>query len=491
MVIPGTKVRVRLAPSPTGPIHLGTARTGLFNWLFARQNNGVFILRIEDTDLERSEKKYEEEIIEGLKWLGITWDEGPDFERRNGKWLLTSKGDFGPYRQSERGEIYKKYLEELIQEKKAYYCYCAKEELEAEKQEMISQGLPPKYSGHCRNLNQPPTGLKPQVIRFLTPEVKIEFNDLIRGKTVFDANLFGDLIIAKDLEEPLYNFAAAVDDELMKITHVIRGEDHLSNTPKQILFQKALGFKEPLYAHLPLILSPDRSKMSKRNALTSLLEYRREGYLPEAMVNFLVLLGWHPKDNQEIFSLIDLIKEFNLKRVQKAGAVMNTRKLEWLNSHYFKEMKTETILERLKPFLEAERISASEETLKKIIEVERGRMKTLKDFMSGTSFFFKLPDYDASLLIWKQEPMPKVKTTLEKVLALIQEIRPEEFTHAIILKSLSELTEKEGRGEVFWPLRVALSGLKASPDPIAIGEALGKEETIRRLKIALSKLNDK
>ena len=490
MVIPGTKVRVRLAPSPTGPIHLGTARTALFNWLFARQNNGVFILRIEDTDRERSEKKYEEEIIEGLRWLGITWDEGPDFERRNGKWLLISRGDFGPYRQSERGDIYKKYIEELLKEKKAYYCYCAKEELEAERQEMVSEGLPPKYSGHCRNLTKPPAGLKPQVIRFVTSEVKIEFNDLIRGKTVFDANLFGDLIIAKNLEEPLYNFAAAVDDELMKITHVIRGEDHLSNTPKQILFQKALGFKEPLYAHLPLILSPDRSKMSKRYAETSLLEYRRDGYLPEAMANFLALIGWHPKDNQEIFSLIDLVKEFDLKRVQKAGAVMNSQKLDWLNSRYFKEMKTETILERLKPFLEAEKISASEETLKKIIEIERGRMKTLKDFMKSSAFFFKLPDYEASLLQWKQEPITKVKTTLEKTLAVLEEIAPEKFTHPIILKSLSELVGKEGRGEVFWPLRAALSGLKASPDPVAIVEALGKEETIRRLKIALSKLDE-
>ncbi|MBC7074377.1 glutamate--tRNA ligase, partial [Candidatus Parcubacteria bacterium] len=329
LISPG-KIRVRFAPSPTGYLHIGGVRTALFNFLFAKKNQGVFILRIEDTDKERSKKEYEENIMESLRWLGIEWDEGPD-----------KGGPFGPYRQSERGEFYKKYLQKLLNEGKAYYCFCTKEELEAERQYLLSLGQAPRYSGKCRNLPKEVVEKnlkekKESVIRLKVEPQKVVFFDLIRGKIEVEAELLGDFVIAKSLTEPLYNFACVVDDYEMKITHVIRGEEHISNTPKQILIQKALGFPQPQYAHLPLILAPDRSKLSKRHGAVSVWEYKKMGYLPEALLNFLAFLGWNPGTNREIYSLSALIKDFSLERIQKSGAVFNQKKLDFLNGFYIR-----------------------------------------------------------------------------------------------------------------------------------------------------------
>ncbi|MBU6500940.1 MAG: glutamate--tRNA ligase [Patescibacteria group bacterium] len=479
-------IRVRLAPSPTGRLHIGTARIALVNWLFARQHNGTFVLRIEDTDKERSKKEYEEDLFLGLRWLGLEWDEGPALAT-NDKKRSAVESTCGPYRQSERTEIYEKYLNRLLDEGKAYYCYCTKEDLEAEKQAMLAQGLPPKYGGHCRNINQQPAGKEPQVIRFKTPEGKIEFKDLIRGNMAFDGSLFGDIVIAKDLKTSLYNFAATVDDEEMHISHVIRGEDHLSNTPKQILIQKALGFKEPEYGHLPLILNPDRSKMSKRFADTALSEYISRGYLPEAIVNFLALLGWHPKDEREIFSLKDLVKEFDFKRIQKAGAVFNQDKLDWLQKEYMKNLSTEEITDQLMEILKNKNVSTDKDFLKKIIEIERPRLTTLNEFYSVAGFFFRLPEYDAKLLVWREtENIEKIKNILNLSTAIIKSSK--NIDRATLAASFAELINKEGRGSVLWPLRVALSGQAASPDPLEIIEALGKEESERRIKMAITKL---
>ncbi len=474
----GKPVRVRLAPSPTGPLHIGTARTALFNWLFARQKGGVFILRVEDTDRERSEKKYELDIMDGLKWLGLEWDEGPG--------IADSKGNYGPYRQSERTEIYKKYLNQLLEEGRAYYCYCTKEELEAERQAMSSQGLPPKYGGHCRNLDKQPAGKKPEVIRFKTPEATVEFKDIIRGKITFDAALFGDIVIAKDLENPLYNFAAVVDDEEMKISHVIRGEDHLSNTPKQILLQKTLGFEEPQYAHLPLILSADRSKLSKRFAETALLDYKKQGYLPEAVVNFLALLGWHSKENKEVFLRKELIKDFELKRVQKAGAIFNPEKLDWLQKEHLKTLNVDEIADLILPSLKEKKISTTKEFLRKVIEIERSRLKTFGEFLELAGFFFKSPDYEVGLLVWQKGSPAKIKKVLDDLIAIIKNVK--EFNREELNNAILPMIDKEGRGSVLWPLRVALSGLAASPDPLDIMEVLGREESERRLKIAEKKI---
>lgn len=491
-------VRVRLAPSPTGPFHIGTARAALVNWLFARQNGGNFILRVEDTDKERSEKKWEEEISEGLLWLGLGWDEGPEFGtggppaptlRRASKRQAAGKGEYGPYRQSERTAIYKKYLTKLIAEKKAYYCYCTKEELEAERQAMLAQGFPPKYSGHCRNVSNPPPGKKPEVIRFKVPEAKLEFKDLIRGKISFDTSLMGDVVIAKDLNNVLYNFAVVVDDEEMKISHVIRGEDHLPNTPKQILMQKALGFSEPEYAHLPLILNPDRSKMSKRFADTALSEYESGGYLPEAMVNFLVLLGWHPKDNREIFSPKELIKEFDLKRVQKSGAVFNQDKLDWLQKEYIKNFNSREIAKRLAPILKDNKIRAPKDLLEKVIEAEKPRLKTLNEFLDLAGFFFKISDYETGLLIWQEEEPPKIQAILESALDILKNFKNENPARKELESAFFPITEKEGRGPVLWPLRVALSGQRASPDPYEIIEILGISESKVRITNAINKIS--
>jgi len=481
-------VRVRFPPSPTGRLHLGNARTFLFNWLFAKQHHGQVILRIEDTDRERSDQKFEIEIVEAMHWLGLDWDEGLDWHMVNGEWQTMAKGEHGPHRQSERTHIYKPYLEQLLSEGKAYYCYCTKEELEAERQSYLGQGLPPKYSGHCRNLTGSPTGREPESIRFKTPEAKVAFKDLIRGTVTFDANLFGDTIIAKTVETPLYNFAVVVDDHLMGITHVIRGEEHLANTPKQILMQKAFGFDEPTYAHLPLILAPDRSKLSKRYMDVSLMSYRERGYLPEAVANFLVLLGWHPAGNDEILSTGDLLKQFDLKRVQKGGAVFNEEKLDWLNGEYIKRLSVDELVGRLQPLVEERKFEAPSGLLRKVAEVERERMRTLTGFFELGGFFFKLPDYSPNLLAWRDMPLAETKAMLEKVRAAISAVPEDSFTREGIINSLAPLIDPTDRGKVLWPLRVALSGLAASPDPLVIAEILGKEEALRRVTAALNKI---
>ncbi len=318
---PKKEIRVRFAPSPTGYFHIGSARTVLFNWLFVRHNKGKFILRVEDTDTKRSKPEYEKDILDGIKWLGLEWDEGPDIG-----------GPFGPYRQSERLNIYEIYLKKLLDEEKAYYCFCSKEQLEEDRQGMMAQGLAPKYTGRCRHINREDAEKRikngeSSVIRFKTPEVEVEFNDLIRGKIKFDASLIGDIIIAKSVKEPLYNFAVVIDDALMKITHIIRGEDHVSNTPKQMLLAAAMGFETPIFAHLPLILSTDRRKMSKRFDDVALDEYKVKGYSPEAVLNFIAFLGWHPVEEKDVMSREELIKEFKEPIDEKNLKVMI---LDWL-----------------------------------------------------------------------------------------------------------------------------------------------------------------
>jgi len=339
------EVRVRIAPAPTGALHIGLARTALFNYLFAKKSEGVFILRIEDTDPERSKLEFEKDILENLKWLGIEWDEGPDID-----------GPYGPYRQSQRLEIYQKYLEKLISEEKAYHCFCSEEELEAQRQYLLSIGQPPLYSGKCRDL--PPETVKrylsegkSSIIRFKTPLKKIGFNDLIRGKVEFDAALIGDFAIAKTISSPLYNFACVIDDFEMKISHVLRGEEHISNTPKQILIQEVLDFPRPEYAHLPLILGPDRSKLSKRHGAIAISEYRKQGYLPETIVNFIAFLGWNPGTEREIYSMASLIKEFSLDRCQKGGAIFNIKRMDFLNGFYIRQRSVEKLTEICLPYL--------------------------------------------------------------------------------------------------------------------------------------------
>ena len=477
-----TNIRVRFGPSPTGFLHIGGARTAFFNWLFAKSHNGAFILRIEDTDLERSKKEYEEDIINSLKWLGLNWNEGPDIG-----------GDYGPYRQSEKIDIYKKYLENLLEQEKTYYCFCAKEQLEIDRQALLSQGLAPKYSGRCRNLTAGEVGKKIQageksVIRLKTSNHIIEFQDIIRGKIQFNAGLIGDIIIAKSLKEPLYNFAVAIDDYEMKISHVIRGEEHLPNTPKQILVREALDLPHPIYAHLPLILAPDRSKLSKRRMDASLIDYKNQGYLSEAIINFLALLGWHPKGEKEIINTEELVSQFNLKKVQKAGAIFDIQKLDWLNAQYIKIIDPARLLEEIEKFVPKDWLN-KKELLIKGISAEKERIKKLTDFQILADFFFKLPDYELSLLKWKDMENNRIANNLKAVKSKLENTSESEFNKDTAEKIIMPLAKELGIGDVLWPLRAALSGKQASPGPFEIMEVIGKNETLKRIETALIKLN--
>jgi nondiscriminating glutamyl-tRNA synthetase len=495
------QVRTRYAPSPTGFLHIGSARTALFNYLFAKKNEGVFILRIEDTDQKRCEKHFEEDILESLKWLGLEWDEGPDIG-----------GKFAPYRQSERSEIYEEFLKKLLAENKAYYCFCSEEELEAQRQDQLSRGEAPKYSGKCSNLTQQEIENKIKenkkyVIRFRTPAKKIKVFDLIRGEIIFDTSLIGDFIIAKSFREPLYNFAVTVDDFLMKISHVIRGEDLLPSTPKQILIQEALGFDNQIrWAHLPLILGPDRSKLSKRHGATAVSEYRKEGYLSEALINFIAFLGWNPGGEREIYSLSSLIKDFSLERIQKGGAIFNIKKLDFLNGFYIRQRSIEKLTFLCLPYLieagfiisegeESYRIRdreilVSKNWLEKVIALYQERLKKLSEITELTDFFFKEKiEYDKNLLRWKNMEDKDILFSLEKLENLLTKIEKENWQRDYLQKILMAEAEKNrDRGILLWPLRVALTGKKASAGPFEIAELLGKETTLRRIKEAKDKI---
>ena len=457
-------IRVRIAPSPTGNLHIGTARTALFNFLFAKHMGGTFLLRIEDTDLERSTKEFEEDIIKGLSWLGIVWNEGP-------------------YRQSERLDIYEGYLTTLLKEGKAYYCACTKEELEAEKKAMTVRGEAPRYSGKCRTQQIPAE--KGQVIRFNVSGEKISFQDLIRGEISFDTSLMGDIAIAKNLRTPLYNFAVVIDDFEMRISHVIRGEDHIANTPKQLLLQRALGMPAPQYAHLPLILDPDRSKMSKRYSATSIQEYKKLGYLPEALFNFIALLGWHPQHDEEILTKEALIEKFDIARIQKAGAIFDVIKLKWLNGHYIKKTSVNDLMRMCKEIgIELPATALTE----KIIEATKDRLERLSDIPVVSDFFIALPTYDAALLIWKQSDAGATLRNLRETHALLERLPAETFSKITTEAALMPFAITAGKGNVLWPLRVALSGKDKSPGPFEILDVLGREESLKRIDIAISKL---
>ncbi len=480
-------VRVRFAPSPTGPLHVGGSRTALFNYLFAKKNNGKFILRIEDTDVQRSEQKWTYEIIDELKWLGVEWDEGPDID-----------GKFGPYKQSQRIDIYEKYLKKILEENKAYYCFCTEEELESKRQEQMSRGAAPKYDGACAHL--PPEVVqkksaegKPSVIRFRVENKKVKFDDLIRGNVEFDAGLLGDVVIAKNLNVPLYHFAVVVDDFLMQISHVIRGEEHLPNTPRQILLQEALSFYTPEYAHLPLMLNTDRSKLSKRQGNAALADYHNQGYLSEALVNFMVLLGWNPGTEKEIFSLSQLKKEFSIEKVQKAGAVFNIQRLDFLNGLYIREKPIEKLTELCSPYLKKAGLlvfgQVPQNTLQKIIEVSRTRMKKLSDISELSDFFFKDKlSFDKNLLKWQKMGESDIKESLEfsgKILSEIKKWELKNLETELFLASekfnLKKGYPEKNKGYLLWPLRAALSGKKFSPSPFEIADILGREKTLKRI----------
>ncbi|ACI20684.1 glutamate--tRNA ligase [Thermodesulfovibrio yellowstonii] len=458
-------VRVRFAPSPTGHLHIGGARTALFNWLFARHHNGKFILRIEDTDRSRSTEEYIESIIEAMKWLGLDWDEGP-------------------FRQTDRMEVYKAYAYKLLEEGKAYRCYCTPEELEERRQQAMKEGKPPRYDRRCREIKE--TLNKPFAIRFKMPlEGETVVDDLVKGKVTFKNSEIEDLVILRSDGTPTYNFCVVVDDFEMGITHVIRGEDHLNNTPKQIHIYHALGMNPPEFAHIPMILGTDRARLSKRHGATSVLSYRDEGYLSDALVNFLARLGWSYGD-KEIFTREELIKYFNLEQVGKANAVFNAEKLLWLNSEYIKLTPEEKLFELVKPFLIKEGYLKEGETLDKdwacrAIKSLKERCRTLKELAHAMRYY--LLDYveiepKAKEKYINAETVPVLREVTEKLAAL------EEFTQERIEKIFMDIVNEKGLklGQVAQPVRVVMTGSTVSPGIYEVLEIAGKEKTLKRLR---------
>ncbi len=500
------KIRTRFAPSPTGFLHVGNAQGAIFNYLFTRKHQGVFVLRIEDTDRKRYKKEYEEDILESLRWLGLEWDEGPE-----------KKGKYSPYRQSKRGEVYKKYLEKLLEDDKAYYCFCSEEDLETQREYFKSIGKPPVYNGHCEDLKSEEIREKIKrgeeyVIRFKAPGKNLEYNDLVRGKIEFDTRLTGDFVIAKDFSSPLYNFACVVDDYEMRITHVIRGEDHIPNTPKQILLYQALNLETPKFAHLPLLLNPDRSKLSKRKGGVEVKDFKKEGYLPEALVNFISFLGWNPGTQKEIYSLEELIEDFSLERVRSSGAIFNRSRLNYLNGYYIREKPLEEITKKCLPYLlennfleenkEGFKIvetgeKITEETLEEIVDLYKERLEKLSEITELADFFFKEDlDYFLDLLLWKDQSYEELSQALDKLISLLSEIEKDDWEKRGLKKVLlpeskkfGEKLGKEGnRGFLLWPFRVSLTGKKASAGPFEIAKVLGKKRTLARIKKAKEKL---
>jgi glutamyl-tRNA synthetase len=431
------KIRVRFAPSPTGPLHIGGARTTLFNYLFARQNNGVFVVRVEDTDMARSQKVFEQNIFDGLKWLGFEPDE--------------------IYHQSDRMDVYKEYAQKLT-----------------------DAGLTYEQDG----------GL---IFKIPTDNRALVVDDIIRGKVEFNSKDFDDIVLFKKDGMPTFHFANVVDDLTMQITHVIRGEDHLSNTPKHIMLFQAFDVAPPIYAHIPLILNEDRSKMSKRSGDTALSEYIAAGYLPEAMINFLVHLGWSDKDAQEFFTLEELLKKFDLSRVQKGGAVFNIKHLNHLNHHYLMQKPLDEYIELAKPYVASVSPRNAEELplLRAALKLIQDRAQTLSEIPDLISFFFQLPPYEAELLVFKKSSPEQTLKGLSSAHKVLEVLEEGEWTMEKLQQVLDATLAAESLnpGDLFWPVRVALSGNSASPSPVELLEALGKTESLERIKTALVKIN--
>src|SRR5438067_12254781 len=431
-------VRVRIAPSPTGFAHLGTASTALYNVLFARKQGGTFVLRIDDTDAERNRPEYETLIYESLHWLGLDWDEGPD-----------KGGPCNPYRQSGRLDLYREQAARLITEGKAYRCYCTPEELEAERKQAQVEKRPYKYSRRC--LTNPPSDRSVFAVRFRVPGGEIRFTDMIRGEMKFDADLIGDFIIMKSDAFPTYQFASPVDDAAMKITHVIRGEEHLSNTPYQLMLVDALGYERPqAYAHMPLILAPDGTKMSKRkHPEMNLALYREQGYLPEALLNYLALLGWNPGTEQEIFTFDELVHSFTFERVQHAGARFDWEKLNWLNGEYIRKLGDDELAACLRPFLP----QLDDETIKKAVPPLRTRMHKLAQAIDYLDY------------LWTDPPTPTLDAdTARRVRSAIDTLRDTPWEPEAIEAALEKAVAESGvgKGKFYTPLRDVITGKKVS-----------------------------
>lgn len=468
-------IRVRFAPSPTGYLHIGGARTCLFNWLFAKRFGGKLILRIEDTDFERLKEDSVEQILTSLKWLGLDWDEGPYF-------------------QSQRLDIYLSEAKRLISEGKAYYCFCTPEELEKRREEARQRGEGFKYDGRCRNLSEQEKerllkeGKKPVIRLKLPSEGQTVVNDIIRGQVIFENSLFDDMIIVKSNNVPTYNFACVIDDYGMKITHVIRAEEHLSNTPKQVLIYQALGYELPQFAHVPMILAPDRSKLSKRHGAISVEEFREMGFLAEAIINYLCLLGWSTENQEEIFDLSTAVEQFSLERISKNPAVYDIKKLTWINGHYLKTLNLDYITKLVVPFFRKIGISLeghSEDKIKAVVDLVREKVWTLREIAEGAKYFFDDSFEYEEKGVKKYFSKPEVGKLLEGIIKRLNMLSS--FDKVNIEKVYREYAEELSikAADLIHPTRLALTGRTVSPGLFEVMEVLGREECIRRLNKAI------
>ena len=472
----GNQVRVRFAPSPTGYLHVGGLRTALYNYLFARHNGGKFILRIEDTDQTRKVEGAVENLINTLRWIGIDYDEGPDRD-----------GSYGPYIQSQRLELYKKYAEDLVKNDHAYYCFCSSERL----QQLRAQQR--AYDRHCRSISKEEAQTRAEkgekhVIRMKVPtDGEITFEDVIRGRVTISFQMVDDQVLLKSDGFPTYHLAVVVDDHFMDISHIIRGEEWLSSVPKHLLLYQYFGWNVPVMAHLPLLLNPDKSKLSKRQGDVAVEEYRQKGYLKEAIINFIALLGWNPGDDREIFFMEDLIKEFTLERVGKSGAVFNIEKLNWLNLQHIKLKSNEELAELVEPYLHAKGYTNfRKDYLVKVIELMKERMTVLPDLVENGDYFFRDPvSYDQTGV--KKYLNSDAKELLAKLLTRIQSLK--DFTHTSIEKTLRELADELQikASKLIHPARLAITGKTGGPGLFELMEILGKETVVRRLTVAIEK----
>ncbi|HEX7949191.1 MAG TPA: glutamate--tRNA ligase [Candidatus Limnocylindrales bacterium] len=489
--------RVRIAPSPTGPLHIGTARTALYNYLYARHTGGTFVLRLEDTDQTRGSVAYEKDILDGLHWLGLRWDEGPEVAGE------AARGPHAPYRQMERLPNYAAAAERLLAADLAYPCYCTPDELDADRRAQEAARLPPHYVGRCAALTPEEratreAGGRRGALRFRVGTGVVAFDDIVRGRVEIDvANLGGDFVIVRADGSPLYNFTVVVDDADMEISHVIRGEDHISNTPKQLLIFRALGYPEPRFAHLPLILNPDRTKMSKRKSQTAVSDYIAQGFIREALVNYLALLGWATGTEEEVLSIDEIAERFDLGSVHKGGAIFDRERLEWLNGQWIRRLEPEDLIERLRPFIEAEHVAGridwipTDDELRAFLPVMRERLPTLGVIGEIAGFLWvRSVAVDPAVLVPKRWDAAGTRDGLTAARATIAEVGEVTFEADELEPPLRALAEARGwkAGDLFMAIRVAITGRTATPPLFDTMVALGRDRVLERLDRALAGL---
>jgi glutamyl-tRNA synthetase len=494
-----TTPRVRIAPSPTGPLHIGTARTALFNYLYARHTGGTFVLRLEDTDQARGSLVYEKDILDGLHWLGLHWDEGPEVAGE------AARGPYAPYRQMLRLPSYAEATERLLAADAAYPCYCTPAELDVDRKAQEAAREPPRYVGRCAALTPDERAARvaegrTAAIRFRVGTGTVAFDDIVRGRVEIDvSNLGGDFVIVRGDGSPLYNFTAVVDDAAMDISHVIRGEDHLSNTPKQILIYRALGYPVPEFAHLPLILNPDRTKMSKRKSQTAVSDYIAEGFIREALVNYLALLGWATGTEEEVLSIDEIAERFDLHAVHKGGAVFDRERLEWLNGQWIRRLEPDDLVDRLRPFVEADRAAGriddmpSDDELRALLPVIAERLPTLGAIGDLVGFLWvRELSYDPALLVPKRWDASTTNEGLVAARAVIADTGSVTFEADELEPPLRALAETRGWkvGDLFMAIRVAVTGRTATPPLFDTIVALGRERTLERLDRAIAALQE-